>query len=329
MSRTAEHAVSFTAVETAELVEVPREETPLGPTEVAGRTLTSLISPGTELAGYRSDPFPRMTGYAAVFRVDKVGRDVRAVHPSDRVFCMGPHRSFQRADEADVTPLPTGLAPETAVFARLMGVSMTTLATTTARPPARVVVTGLGPVGYLAAQIFAACGYEVLACDPVAARRGVARAAGIGRVTAAPPLDDPLWAGQTALVVECSGHEQAVVDGCHLVQKRGEVVLVGVPWQRRTALTAHDVLHAVFHRYVVLRSGWEWELPLRPTEFHDGSIWGHMAAALRWLAEGRIRVEGAYGVMSPRDCQAAYQALAHRPGTDLTIVFDWGRLADG
>lgn len=46
--------------------------------------------------------------------------------------------------------MPDGLASETAVIARLMSVSMTTLMTTKARPGDRVVITGAGPVGFAA-----------------------------------------------------------------------------------------------------------------------------------------------------------------------------------
>ena len=114
-----------------------------------------------------------------------------------------------------------------------------------------------------------------------------------------------------------------MLDGCRVVRKRGEVVLVGVPWSRQTDLTAHDLLHAVFHRYVVLRSGWEWEVPHFPTDFRTGSLYGSFAAALRWLAEGRIRVDGLYATASPRDAQRVYQSLLHRDWPALAAVFDW------
>ncbi len=132
------------------------------------------------------------------------------------------------------------------MFCRLMGVSWTTLVTTTARPPDPVVVTGLGPVGNLAAQIFQAAGYAVTAVDPVASRRTLAKQVGLTDVQETVP------AIEVALAVECSGHEQAVLDCCQHVRKRGEVVLVGVPWRKRSELSAFDLLHAVFHRYAVL-----------------------------------------------------------------------------
>ena len=73
------------------------------------------------------------------------------------------------------------------------------------------------------------------------------------------PLDDPEVARQVTLVLECSGHEQATLAGCMAVAKGGEVVRVGVLWQRQTEPFAHGLLHSILHRYavVVVRSGWE------------------------------------------------------------------------
>jgi threonine dehydrogenase-like Zn-dependent dehydrogenase len=324
MSSKPGYAVTITARERAELLEVEPDARPLGPREVAGRTLATLVSAGTELAGtYLGTGFPRVPGYAAVFEVEMLGSEVESIAAGDRLFCMGPHRSYQRVTQENALPVPAELAPEAAVFARMMSVSMSTLTSTTARPPAPVLVMGLGLVGHLAAQLFAACGYEVTACDPAAARREIAAQAGIRRVLPAPPLDDPTFAGQVALVLECSGHEQAALDGCRAVRKRGEVVLVGTPWQRRTDLSAHELLHLVFHRYVILRSGWEWQLPLQPAEFRRNSILGNLAAALRWLAEGRVRVDGLYRTVSPRDAQQVYQDLLHQRHERLAAVFDW------
>jgi threonine dehydrogenase-like Zn-dependent dehydrogenase len=215
------------------------------------------------------------------------------------------------------------LAPDAATFARLMGVSMSTLTTTTARPPQKVIVTGLGLVGHLAAQVFASCGYEVIACDPLDSRREFAARAGLRDVRPVPPLDDPRVAGHVALVLECSGHEQAALDGCRIVRKRGEVALIGAHWRRHTDLMAHDLLEAIFNRYVTLRSGWEWELPRQETEFRTNSIFANYEAALNWLADGRVRVEGLFTKAPPRECQRVYQDLLHRRGDRLAVVFDW------
>jgi len=316
--------IIFTAHRTAQVVDVPNLDAPLKPDEVRGRSLISLTSPGTELNwGFLGANFPANTGYSSVFSVEEVGAEVHDLQPGAIVLGSGNHREYQQAARRDVTPLPEGLAPEKAVFARLVGVSMSTLNTTTARPPSRVLVTGLGPVGNLAAQVFTAGGYRVTAIDPFEARREDARRVGLkdvrGGVADAPAdLTD-----QVALHVECSGHEQAVLDGCRCIRKRGEVVLIGVPWKRRTEIYAADLLHAVFHRYVVLRSGWEWEVPVQPREFAGNSIMENHAAALTWLADGRLRVDGLASAYAPSRAQEVYDGLLAQSLPTPAALFDW------
>lgn len=324
MTNSKDYAVRITAHEQAELQTVERESKPLAPDELAGRSIVTLISAGTELAGayQATDGFPRGSGYAAIFEVEEVGDEVKDIQLGDTVFCMGNHRSYQRTKRDGVIPLPQNLAPEIAVFARMMSVSMTTLTTTTARPTEKVLVMGLGVVGNLAAQNFANCGYDVIACEPNEQRRRIAEGCGI-KTLAAVPLDNPDIVGKIGLVVDCSGHEQAVLDGCNVIRKRGEVVLIATPWRRYTEMYAHTILHAIFHKYVVMRSGWEWELPGHPTDFRTNSIYGNLTAALKWLSEGRIHVDNLYTKISPRAAQQAYQNLLHKRSERLTYVFNW------
>lgn len=321
------YKILFTAQEQAELVEIEHDTRPPAHREVVGKTSISLISAGTESAVYqnqrRNVNFPRGSGYASVFEVEAVGSEVKDIKIGDHVFAMGSHQSFQRFSREAVIPLPKALLPETAVFARMMSVSMTTLTTTTARPPAIVLLTGLGLVGNLAAQIFNRCGYEVIACEPLESRRNFALRSGIKNVFPKVPLDDPYIAGKVVLAIDCSGHEQAVLDACKIVQKRGEVVLIATPWVRKTDLLAHDLLDVIFHRYVVVRSGWEWEQPRYPTDFRQNSIYGNFKAALKWLAEGYIKVDGFYTTISPSQAQQAYQMILHKECEGLTMLFDW------
>lgn len=316
-------AVTITARGRAELLQVDAPAGPPGDGEISGATLATAVSPGTEINwAFLGSGFPSTPGYAAVFRVDEVGPATPGVAPGDRYFVMGPHRSFQRCRAADAIRVPDGLDPADATLARLIGVSMSTLTTTAARPPQLVLVTGLGIVGHLAARLFGSCGYDVMGWDPSASRRAAAEAAGIPCLSA-PPADTPRVSGRVALVLECSGHEGAAIEGCRVVQKRGEVVLLGVPWAARSAESAFALTHAIFHQYAVVRSGWEWEVPFHPAEFRSGSIIGNLAGALRWLAERRISSAGIYRLAPPGTAQEVYTALADQSWPALTAVFDW------
>lgn len=322
-------SVAFTAHRTAELVTQPADEAPMGAGEIGGPTLASLVSPGTELNwAYLGQEFPSYPGYAAVFRVEAMGPDVCGFDVGDLAFCMGPHRSRQRVVARDAVRAPSGLGAAPACLCRLMNVSMSTLTTATARPPQGVLVTGLGIVGHLAAQIFSSCGYQVLAVDPDEPRRALAREKGLEAVFAQTPLKDTDLAGRVALALECSGHEAAAIDCCRMVRQRGEVVLVGVPWRKNTEQSAHELLHAIFHQYAVVRSGWEWEVPRHPAPFVTGSLQENLEAALRWIAEGRVDVSGLYETVSPAECGAVYEGLLDRSWPALSAIYDWAGLSE-
>jgi threonine dehydrogenase-like Zn-dependent dehydrogenase len=321
-----EYAVVFTEKEVANLVAIQAPEA-LEPAEVYGKTLYSLISPGTELMGiYQGSHFPSYPGYASVFRVERTGENVEGVKAGDLLFCMGKHQSFQRMDIANTLPVPAGLSPHKAAITRLMGVTMTTLMTARARPGDIVLFSGAGPVGYLGAHMFANSGYEVHAVEPNEERQRFLRESGIPHVYPAFPLGDAGLSRNVALVVECSGHEAAVLDACRIVRKGGEVVLVGVPWRRRTDLPLHDLLKEVFFHYVTVRSGWEWEAPLHSADFRPHSIFSGYAKAMKWLQAGRIPVDPWITLINPHDPQEIYQQLLRGSFPGLFAIFDWSHL---
>lgn len=306
------------------LIDWPFDASPLKPNEVAGRTSVTLVSAGTEINGNfdvdRCSPW--VGGYAAVFELTAVGSGVTDLRPGQHVMGMGPHAAWQRMAREDVVAAPPGLSPETAVFARLMSVSWTTLATTTARPPDYVLVAGLGMIGNLAGQMFHSAGYRVVGVDSLARRREYARRAGIIDVRAAVDGDQDL-VDKVSLAIDCSANEQTVVDCCRVVKKGGEVVLLGVPWRKRTETPAFELLHAIFHRYIILRSGWEWQLPRNPVEFRSGCVYDNFAASMNWLVAGRVSAEGMYRVAKPDQAQEVYDSLYRRDNDFLTVVFDW------
>lgn len=195
-------------------------------------------------------------------------------------------------------------------------------------------ICGAGPVGFLAAQIFKLAGYDVIVVEPDDQRRANVARCGSTQTFARVPVDDPNVVGSIALVVDCSGHEQSVLDGCSVVRQRGEVVLVGVPWRRQTDIYAHALLDLVFRNYVMLRSGWEWELPLHAVDFKweelfggynnsAQSIFSGFRKALRWLAEGRIAGTDLIEKVDPRDLRVVYADLKNRRTKSLFLTFDW------
>ncbi len=324
------YKVLFPEIEKATLVTEPLEHAPLGEDEVSGRTLFSLISAGTEINLYKGEyqrqglawgQLPFVPGYAAVFEVEAVGEGVDDIKPGDKVYCMGKHVSHQRHARRDVLPLPAGLDPELGPFARLANIGMSCLTTVEARPPARVVTTGLGLVGLAGAMVFHLSGFDVISVDPVADRRRLAEARGLPKV-----LDriDLGITGKVPLVLDFSGHEQAILDGLDIIEQGGEVVVAGVPMTRKTEIYAQEVLNKLFRTFGRIRSGKEQQVAAHPTPFRQGSMFGNMNGVLNWMTEGRLDFSDLHTRVSPHDAQEAYQDVLHMRQQKLALMFDWG-----
>ena len=200
-----EYGIFFTREQMAEFLPVVRSSEPLRPDEIEGKTIYTVMSPGSEInmylgnaakEGLKFGEFPCTPGYAAVFMVEKTGDYVSDMKPGDMVFGIGKHQSWQRIPRSEALPVPEGLAPEKVPFARFMNVTMSSLTRTLAKPPAKVVVTGLGIIGLIGAQVFQRCGYDVIACDPMAERRQIAKQVGIKKVLTEVPVNDPEYKGK-------------------------------------------------------------------------------------------------------------------------------------
>jgi len=310
------------------------EDFPLQRSEIRGRTLCTLVSQGTEIGWASGDDFPIRPGYSAVFEVEEIGADVVGIKKGERRFAMGYHRSTQTHHYKNTLPVPDGLPAREAVIARLMGVSMATMMTTKARFGDLVIISGAGPVGFLAAHLFSLGGYRVIAVDPGERRQAQLSASGIGDVRAAMPLDDSNLQGKVALVVDCSGHEAAILAGCRMVRRMGEVVLIGVPWQKRTDLSAYELMNTIFFSHATVRSGWEWALPIHARSFEweellEGynnaphSIFDNYAQALDLLHKGAIALEGLIHSTTPDHPAQLYADIMAQKINALFIALQW------
>lgn len=318
--------LNFTKHKTIEIAEEVLPER-LKSDEVAGRTLFSLISAGTELAAGYLDVFdwgyPKKTGYASVFKVEEKGADVKGIDIGDIVFTTEAHQSYQRVKAINTVRIPDSVRPEQALFIRMAGVSMATLSKTSVKPGEKLLVTGLGAVGFLALQVYSNLGYDVIGVDPNPERIQMIRAMGFDNVCTSISSDDERYAKKIGLALECSGNEGAVLNCCNMVRPLGEVSVVGVPWKRNTDMYAHELLHSIFYNYVRLYSGWEMNLPVESSEFVYESMNKNYRLALKMLAAGKIVVDGMYTIKPYTDAQKAYDDIYNKKEKALSTIFKW------
>lgn len=317
--------LNFPKQKTVEILEENIDVENLAPDHIAGPTVFSMISAGTEINGFYLDVFnwgfPKKAGYTVVFRVEHLGKDVQGIEKGDLVFFMGNHQSYQITHYQNVVKVPEGVKPEHALFARLAGVSMATLSRTNITPGERVLVMGLGTVGLMAMHVFSNLGYEVIGVDPDANRRAFAEKSGFKEIYEKSPYDK--YHQTIGLALECSGNESAVLDCTYIVRPHGEVSLVGVPWKPYTDIKVYNLLHSIFYNYVKIYSGWEMDLPFNESTFTHESMSKNYRLALNLIKDGKINLDDLYTIRHYTDAQNAYDDIFEKREQKIATILSY------
>jgi len=315
-----------------------------GAGEIRVRTIASALSQGTELLVYRgqvppdlpldlptlggSFAFPIKYGYAAVGRVVAVGAAVTDFAPGDVVFVHHPHQSaFVVPAHPPAGPgpvrLPTGLDPLLAVFTANLETAINVLLDTPLRLGETALVFGQGTVGLLIAQLLRRAGAgRVVAVDPLAHRRDLARRLGVDEVLA--PADDlptqirALTGGRGAdVVIEASGAGTALQAAVDAVAEEGTVVVAS--WYGTKPVTL--ALGGQFHRgRVRLRSSQVGRLDPALTPRWDHAR--RLALAVALLPELRLAELISHRIPFG-DAPAAYQLVDEHSDETVQVVLTY------
>jgi 2-desacetyl-2-hydroxyethyl bacteriochlorophyllide A dehydrogenase len=340
--------IVFTGPEIAELEPVEVDPRSLGPGEVLVRAEYSVVSAGTEGSFftnlmprtppiYRSQPviYPARTGYGHLGKIVAIGPGVNRVAVGDRVLTFSRHASVVRANAARFAlPVDHAMDGRRAVFARMAGVSMSALRSSSVQAGDRIAIIGLGLVGNFAAQLFQLAGADVIAFDISELRLHLAELCGIHNVHNSRKVD-PIavvrdWVGArddcggANIVVEAIGDSALVAQATEMAGRHGEVILLGSP--RAPLVGDLTPAFARIHLLAIRMIGaLEWTFPIaEDTERARVSIERNYRQLLRWIDSGRLIVDPLIThVLAPDQCQEAYAGLAHRKDEYVGVVFDW------
>lgn len=225
--------------------------------QVLARSVVSGISHGTELAWYRGqapglhlgwDPrirvyrdempgrgYPVAPGYETVALVEETGSGVTGVRPGQLVYLDRPHADLHMVGEDDAAAglLPEGTDPERAVFLPLARVALGGVHDAAISVGDTVLVTGLGTVGLLAAQLAIRAGAGmVIGIDQHTPRVEAARGLGVHAIAPEPGQDiagivAELAGGDGAdAAIEASGSYRLLHQAIRSVRACGRVVTV-------------------------------------------------------------------------------------------------------
>jgi len=159
---------SLTEPELLVLQDASFDDSELAPDEIVCQTLTTVISPGTEVAAYKGmqplrpgKVYPRVVGYCNVARVIKSGGEWRQ---GDLVLTHQCHRSHFRTKSSKVLcKVPADFSRELAAATYLYQLGYNCLLKGSYVPGMRVAVIGLGILGLGAVDLVARFGGRVAA----------------------------------------------------------------------------------------------------------------------------------------------------------------------
>jgi predicted dehydrogenase/threonine dehydrogenase-like Zn-dependent dehydrogenase len=178
---------------------------------------------------------PLPLGYCNAGVVLAVGKDVEGFVPGDRVVSNGYHAEVVSVPRNLCARIPHTISDEIAVFTVLGAIALQGVRLAKPTLGERFVVSGLGMVGLLTAQILRASGCSVMGLDPALRRVAAASQLGVAAIdiSRADPLDAASQfsdgEGADGVIITASTPSSAPLrDAARMCRKRGRIVLVGV-----------------------------------------------------------------------------------------------------
>ena len=311
------------------------------PWEVLVETEYSIVSAGTEGAGFsglvKQMPFgdagqyPRGTGYGNLGTALEIGDAVEGVAAGDRVLSFSRHASAVKADARRmVMPVVKEAPGQHMVFARMAGVSIAALRSSSVQPGDKVLVVGGGLVGNFACQLFRLAGAEVMLADLSDRRLQQARACGVertvnsGREDLEAAVGDWTDGAGVRIGVEAIGISEVVAQTVMCTARYGEVILLGSPRAHAT-FDATPMLLRIHLEAIKMIGALEWRWPQHATE-RTRDLDANYRQIAGWIAAGKLVVEPLLTHLAPpADCQQMYDGLMSQKEEYLGVVFDWSR----
>ena len=179
---------------------------------------------------------PLPLGYCNVGTVVAVGEGVKGFKPGDRVASNGAHAELVVVPQLLCAPIPEGVSDEAAAFTVLASIGLQGIRLAAPSLGETFLVSGLGLIGLLTAQLLQAQGCRVLGLDPDPAKCQLAATFGIEALALGSGLDPLPWilertAGvgvDGALITAATASSEPMHLAAEACRQRGRLVLVGV-----------------------------------------------------------------------------------------------------
>ena len=179
---------------------------------------------------------PLPLGYCNVGSVVALGEGVCGFQLGDRVASNGPHAELVVVPQNLCAVIPSGVNDEAASFTVLASIGLQGIRLAQPTLGETFVVSGLGLIGLLTAQLLVAQGCRVLGLDPDPAKCALAASLGISALDLSSGTDPVAWCLEDTagigvdgvLIAAATSSSEPVHVAAQACRQRGRIVLVGV-----------------------------------------------------------------------------------------------------
>ncbi|MBI1320655.1 MAG: zinc-binding dehydrogenase [Candidatus Hydrogenedens sp.] len=278
-------------------------------------------------------------GYSTAGVIVECGASVPGFCAGDRVACAGvgfaSHAEYNAVPHNLLTPVPDGVELDEAAFVALGAIAMQGVRQAQLTLGETVVVSGLGLVGQLAAQIARASGCRVIGCDPVPEKRALAESLGIEAVCDPGELDDTVQAwtagygADAVLICAASKGSEVTAQALEVCRRKGRVVVVGAVGLQlpREPMYLKEIDFRLSCSYGPGRydTGYEERGVDYPYGYVRWTEGRNMAEFLRLIADGKVRVRPLVSMTKPVDEAAeAYAAVTEGRAELIAALLSYG-----
>ena len=324
---------------------------PLAGGRVLVEVRNSLVSPGTELGGWRrlrdelDDPKPlaepRPLGYANAGVVLEAGEGAKALKAGDRVACMGSgyalHTDYAVVPQNLCVPLPEEVSFAEGAYGHLAATALHALRRGEPAFGEFTAVVALGIVGQLTARLYQLAGGFVIGWDVIAFRNRIARGWGINAAVLVGSEDEvaatdafTAAAGLDSAVLAFGGDATRTVESIEKCLKRspdghpmGRIVVVGgCSFPYTSTLTNVDIRRASRTGPGYHDEPWEHGADYPPV-FVRWSTRANLQLCMRLIGAGRLDVNCLTTHTIPlAEAEAGISAIINEPDKILGVVFE-------
>lgn len=308
--------------------------------EIILRNLVSHISNGTESACLKGIEgwfkIPAVPGYTAIAEILEVGAKVTRHKPGDIVYTYGPHQEVFKINQTDrfhgiCTKVPEGANLELAAFTHMATIAFTAIRKARIELGDDVLVSGLGTIGNMAAQLAQLQGGRVIAFDISDRRLDLARQCGLRNLinnktrSLAEGIAEYTQGRGVTTLIDATGLSRVIEEAAEHVTTNGEIILLGSPRAPyETNLTPFLQRFHLMPQFLELRGALEFSIPTHRDEFVKHSIERNAEMILDFINDGSLKIQPIYThKFSPTEAAKAYAGIRENPDDYIGILFDW------